>query len=76
MLEEDEYTLVAEQRRGIRVDFVFALLYLADQLGVTTRAAVKVVKLGLDVLDKSTLGECSGSSGSVLAKGCWQVRGW
>merc|ERR1712166_255001 len=56
MLEEDEYTLVAEQRRGIRVDFVFALLYLADQLGVTTRAAVKVVKLGLDVLDKSTLG--------------------
>merc|ERR1712166_610184 len=56
MLEEDEYTLVAEQRRGIRVDFVFALLYLADRLGVTTRAAVKVVKLGLDVLDKSTLG--------------------
>jgi len=56
MLEEDEYTLVAEQRRGIRVDFVFALLYLANQLGVTTRAAVKVAKLGLEVVDKSTLG--------------------
>merc|ERR1712028_121051 len=56
MLEEEEYTLVAEQRRAIRVDLVFALLYLVNQLCIPPRAAVKVAKVGIDVLDKSVLG--------------------
>jgi len=56
VLEEDQDLLVPEPRKAIRLDFVFNLLHFCWEHGFSPHQASKCAKLGLSVLDQSTLG--------------------